>query len=207
MDQAPVRDNNDFDDVDFDDVDFDGPLGATSSAPPPQAVLLGQLFAFGPRVLGMQLLGHECRAPEITTAVPRVPGKNARRIRELSNEALHVSTLERQQSESRSAAERSCKANEATIDNDAIIDHQDTCKYKIKYEHDEAIRRTNDHKANAQSAEEAQQETTDVSHLSRDHLCPLCFPMFDNQSQKPIVSKRLHQPEYQSCAHLHARQL
>ena len=49
------------------------------------------------------------------------------------------------------AAERRCKANDATIDNDAIIYHQDTCKYKIN---DEAISRTNDHKANAQSAEE-----------------------------------------------------
>ena len=95
-----------------------------------------------------------------------------------------------------------CKANDATIDNDAIIDHQDTCKYNIKSENDEAISRANDHEANAQSAEEAQQEATDVSHLSSEHLFTICsFPRFVNQPQKAIVSKQLHQPEYQPCAH------
>ena len=105
-----------------------------SSDAGPRAGPAGRLLAFVPRVPGDSTAGP--RVPEITVVGPRVPGENARRLREMSNEALHVSTLERLQSESRSAAERRCKANDATIDNDAIIDHQDTCKYKIKYEND-----------------------------------------------------------------------
>ena len=62
----------------------------------------------------------------------------------MSNEEAYVSSLQRQLSESRAAAERRCK------DNDAMID-----KY---YTYESTIIAANDLEANASSAEAATQE-------------------------------------------------
>ena len=88
----------------------------------------------------------------------------------MRNEKSNVSSLEQLLSESRPAAERRCK------DNEAMIDQQ--CTYDIE------ITAANDHGTSAPSTEVAIQQETDISYRSFDHLFPaafvLCFLSFTN---------------------------
>ena len=77
----------------------------------------------------------------------------------MSNEESYVSSLEQLQSDSRTADERRCRNNDATID------QQNT------YENE--IDTASDQKTNASSAEVAMLEETDISDRSFDRL--ICF--------------------------------
>ena len=76
------------------------------------------------------------------------------------NDESYVPSLERLQSESRAAAERRCK------DNDAMIGKH--------YTYENIITTSNDRRMSASSIEDAMQAETDVRHHSFDHSFSIC---------------------------------